>query len=49
MLPPLHIKLSLMKQSVKVLDKNGDCFKDLEKNFPAIGDVNLKEGIFDGP
>ena len=25
-LPPLHIKLGLMKQFVKALDKDGDCF-----------------------
>jgi len=26
LLPPLHIKLGLMKQFVKALDKNADCF-----------------------
>ena len=26
-LPPLHIKIGLMKQCVKALDKNGGCFK----------------------
>ena len=25
-LPPLHIKLGLMKQFVKALDKDGSCF-----------------------
>ena len=25
-LPPLHIKLGLMKQFVKILDKDDDCF-----------------------
>ena len=29
MLPPLRIKLDLMKQFVKALDKNGGCFKYL--------------------
>jgi len=26
LLPPLHIKLGLMKQFVKALDKEGECF-----------------------
>ena len=35
--PPLHIKLRLMKQYVKALDKNGNCFVYLRKSFPAHG------------
>jgi len=49
LLPPLHIKLGLMKQFVKALDKNGDCFQYLGEKFPAVSDAKLKEGIFDGP
>lgn len=49
LLPPLHIKLGLMKQFVKALDKDGDCFQYLGEKFPAISDAKLKEGIFDGP
>lgn len=49
LLPPLHIKLGLMKQFVKALNEEGDCFKYLDKKFPNISDVKLKEGIFDGP
>ena len=47
--PPLHIKLGFMKQFVKVLDKDGDCFQYICKNFPSLSNENLKAGIFDGP
>lgn len=49
LLPPLHIKLGLMKQFVKALNKDGHCFQYLGEKFPAISDAKLKEGIFDGP
>ena len=42
-LPPLHIKLGLMKQCVKALDKHGDCFNYIVKM------EKMKAGIFDGP
>jgi len=48
-LPSLHIKLGLMKQFVKALDKEGRCFKYLESVFTNVTVVKLKEGIFDGP
>jgi len=48
-LPPLHIKLGIMKQFVKALDKNGHCFKYLCDKFPVLSEAKLKEGIFDGP
>lgn len=35
LLSPLHIKLSMMKQSVKVLDKYGECFAYLSKKLLA--------------
>jgi hypothetical protein len=46
-LPPLHIKLGLMKQFVKALPKEGECFKYVCK-FPGLSDAKLKEGIFAG-
>ncbi|GFY31598.1 uncharacterized protein TNCV_4199101 [Trichonephila clavipes] len=46
--PPLHIKLGLMKQFVKALDKEGECFKYLCEQFPGLSDAKLKEGIFVG-
>lgn len=49
LLPPFHIKLGLMKQFVKALNKEGDCFKYLCEKFPALSEAKLKEGIFVGP
>lgn len=49
LLPPLHIKLGLMKQFVKALNKEGDCFKYLCQKFSSLSDAKLKEGIFIGP
>lgn len=49
LLPPLHIKLGLMKQFVKALDKDGKCFQSLLKIFPSLSDAKIKEGVFNGP
>ena len=49
LLPPLHIKLGLMKQFVKALDKERHCFKYLCVKFPTITEEKLKAGVFDGP
>lgn len=48
LLPPLHIKLGLMKQFVKALPKNGDCFKYICNKFPALSYQKVKEGVFVG-
>ena len=48
-LPPLHIKLGLMKQFVKTLDKHGDCFNYIVKKFPGRSMEKMKAGIFAGP
>ncbi|KAK5649680.1 hypothetical protein RI129_000709 [Pyrocoelia pectoralis] len=47
--PPLHIKLGLMKQFVKALNRDGLCFGYLIHKFPGISTEKLKAGIFDGP
>ena len=47
--PPLHIKLGIMKQCVKALEKDGDCFKYICIKFPGLTIEKLKTGIFDGP
>lgn len=49
LIPPLHVKLGIMKQFVKALNKDGRCFKYIEKTFPTKSDDKLKGGIFDGP
>lgn len=48
-LPPLHIKLGLMKQFVKALNKDGDCFRYISRKFQNLSWEKLKAGIFDGP
>jgi len=48
-LPPLHIKLGLMKNFVKSMDNTGRGFEYLKNKFPNVGDANIKEGIFIGP
>ncbi|GBM68580.1 hypothetical protein AVEN_82450-1 [Araneus ventricosus] len=49
LLPPLHIKLGLIKQFVKALDKDGWCFKHLFHAFPRLSAAKVKEGVFVGP
>ena len=49
LLPPLHIKLSLIKQFTKALDQGGSCFSYLCHVFPGLSIEKLKGGIFDGP
>ena len=37
-----------MKQIVKALDKDGDCFQYICQSFPSLSNEKLKAGIFDG-
>jgi hypothetical protein len=46
--PPLHIKLGLIKQFTKALNKDGGCFCYLCLAFPGLTIEKLKAGIFDG-
>lgn len=49
-LPPLHIKLGLMKNFVKAMGKaNSRGFQYLAEKFPRVSPAKLKEGIFVGP
>lgn len=48
-LPPLHIKLGLMKNFVKAMNKDGEGFLYIKGKFPRISDAKVKEGIFVGP
>ena len=45
---PLHIKLGLMTQYVKSLDKHGACLGYICQKFSALSNEKLKAGIFDG-
>jgi len=49
LLPPLHIKLGLMKQFVRALDNSKYCFKYICESFPKVSDEKVAAGIFDGP
>ncbi|GBM21348.1 hypothetical protein AVEN_149917-1 [Araneus ventricosus] len=49
LLPPLHIKLELMKQFIKSLPKDRECFRCLCSTFPKLSEAKLKEGVFTGP
>lgn len=48
-LPPLHIKLGLVKNFVKGLTKGGPAFSYLKTLFPKLSDAKIKEGVFVGP
>jgi len=49
LLPPLHIKLGLMKQFVKALDQKSEAFKYLGNFFPKLSEAKIKGGVFIGP
>ncbi|GBM75931.1 hypothetical protein AVEN_125341-1 [Araneus ventricosus] len=49
LLPPLHIKLGLMKNFVKAMDCGGSGFQYLSLKFPKVNETKIKEVIFVGP
>ena len=49
LLPPLHIKLGLMKNFVKAMDRATPAFRYLHEKFPGLSEAKIKEGIFVGP
>jgi hypothetical protein len=49
LMPPLHIKLGLVKNFVKAMDREGRGFTYLREKFPLISEAKIKEGIFVGP
>ena len=51
-LPPLHIKLGIIKNFVKAMvkyNKEGEGFQYIKSKFPQISDAKIKEGVFIGP
>ena len=48
LLPPLHIKLGLMKNFVKAVDRNCTAFLYLRQKFPLLSDAKIGEGVFTG-
>lgn len=49
LMPPLHIKLGLIKQFVKALDPKSEAFAYLKTLFPKLSPAKIKGGIFVGP
>ncbi len=49
LMPPLHIKLGLIKQFVKQVDREGEAFKHIQELFPKLIEAKLKGGVFVGP
>lgn len=49
LLPPLHIKLGLIKQLVKSFKGEGEVFKYLQWKFPNKSEDKLEEGVFNEP
>ena len=41
LLPPLHIKLGLVKQFVKALDHGGDAFQEIRLLFPKLSEAKV--------
>ncbi|GBM59891.1 hypothetical protein AVEN_62370-1 [Araneus ventricosus] len=48
-IPPLYIKLDLVKNLVKSMDKIGPAFKYLHEKFPRLSVAKIKEGVCVGP
>ena len=48
LMPPLHIKLALIKQSVTALDKESAAFQYLQDLFPKLSEAKVRVGIFVG-
>ena len=47
LLPPLHMKLELVKQFVKGIPKGKRVHEFPREKFPKVSDMKLKAGIFD--
>lgn len=46
LLPPLHIKLGVVKNFVKCLDTNGTALNFLKTMFPKLSEAKIKEGMY---
>ena len=49
LLPPPDIKLGVMKNFVKAMDRTGSVFKYLAEKFPRLSEEKIKERVFVGP
>ena len=48
-LPPLHIKLGIVKNFVKGMVKTVHGFEYVRNKFPNVSDTKIKQGMFIGP
>ena len=48
LLPPLHIKLGIMKQFVKTFDNESFALQYLHTKFPKLSSEKVRAGIFVG-
>ena len=46
LLPPLDVKLGIVKIFVKAMDKIRQGFRSLKRKFPKLSEAKIKEGIF---
>ena len=46
---PHHLNLGLMKQFMKALDSDGECFHPIVSAFPKLLFDKIKANVFDGP
>ena len=49
LLPPLHIKLGLIKQFVTALDRDGETFQEMRSIFLKLSEAKVVAGVFVGP
>ena len=49
LLPPIHIKLGLIKNFIKVINKESPAFAFIKQTFPQVSKAKLNAGFFDGP
>lgn len=48
LLRPHYIKQGLMKHFIKLMPRNGNCFKYLVSKFSGLSEAKLTEGVFVG-
>lgn len=45
-LPPLHIKIGLMRNFVRALNRESEAFKSLKSFFPKLSDAKIDAGVY---
>ena len=49
LVPAMHLKIGLTKNSVNAMNQEEVAFAYLREKFPRLSEAKLKEGIFIGP